>query len=533
MKKTVTVNISGIIFHIDEDAYFKLSEYIEDIRSYLTSAEGKDEIIADVEARIAEMLQQKVKETKQVVTIEDVDEVIQLMGEPSQFGTDDNDSRKQKESGRFAKRFYRDPDNKVIGGVCSGIANYFNFDALWVRIIFAVALVFFGSGVLFYILLWIITPEARTTAEKLEMRGEKVNIHNIEKSVKEELSLIKRRFKKAKKKSSLSTAKFDDNANDSFFERLLLIFFNIIRVIVRAIVIILGILLIFIGFFLLIGFIGSFLRGTAFISYTSEGFNTFSLHSFLYLIIDSPAQITLVSLGLFLLIGIPLIMIIYNGLKMIFGFKSNFKVIGISAFSLWISGLILCLFVFVNIFKDFSSNAVITKKYSIAKTQNKQFYIDIKSNDSLDDFLDMDNNNSYYGSMCYILKQLNNKTGAGLPQVAIKTGERTDSIRISILAESKGYNHSEAMLYARDIRYDIHCSDTSLLMEPFFLVENYKKWRMQRIKVLIKIPEGEKVVIGRKLLNYLKGTNHIKNNDDLFDKKGIINNGMYIKEEVK
>jgi phage shock protein PspC (stress-responsive transcriptional regulator) len=404
MKKTVTVNISGIIFHIDEDAYDKLFDYLDEIRGYLSSTEGKEEIIADVEARIAEMLQQKVSEFKQVINIEDVAEVISLMGEPAQFGAEPGtENKKKREPSSTAKRFYRDPDNKVIGGVCSGIANYFHIDSLWVRIIFAVALLGFGSGLLLYIFLWIITPEARTTAEKLEMRGETVNIYNIEKSVKEELSQLKKRFKNIKKKENLNSADERKNIHSgNFFERIVQLFITLLKVCVRVLVIIFGIVLIFIGIFLLTGFLGTFIRSGDVISVTNIGITKHSVVSFLQLVIDSPAQTTMVTLGLILLVGIPLLMLIYNGIKMIFGFKSRFKIIGISAFSIWLTGLILCVFVFLKVLSDFSAKVVIPKKYNLTQSYKKHIYIDIKSNDSIENY--MEYNPEFVNYNWYLIK---------------------------------------------------------------------------------------------------------------------------------
>ena len=95
--------------------------------------------------------------------------------------------------GKRSKRFFRDPDEKVIAGVCSGIAAYFHLDPVWVRLIFVISIFFGGFGFLLYMIFWIIVPEAETTSDKLEMRGEKINISNIEKSVREELNELRSR----------------------------------------------------------------------------------------------------------------------------------------------------------------------------------------------------------------------------------------------------------------------------------------------------------------------------------------------------
>ncbi|MEA3343657.1 MAG: PspC domain-containing protein, partial [archaeon] len=140
------------------------------------------EIIADIESRIAEILQERMSDTKQVVNITDVDHVTEMMGQPSDFAEEDepvHEDKKSKERtyySRTTKRLYRDPENKMIGGVCGGLGAYFNTDPLWFRLLFVALIIFSGVGLLIYIVLWVVVPEAYTTAEKLEMRGEPVNV---------------------------------------------------------------------------------------------------------------------------------------------------------------------------------------------------------------------------------------------------------------------------------------------------------------------------------------------------------------------
>ncbi len=174
MKKTLTINIGGIIFHIDDDAYAKLNAYLSDIKKHFNNFDGRDEIIADIESRIAEILQSKLKKSKEVVTIEDVEDVIHRMGEPIDFAeeTQEEDSQKSQHYEGY-KRLYRDPDEKMIAGVAGGIAAYFNIDPIWVRLIFVFSILT-SLGPFIYLILWIALPEAMTPAEKLEMKGKKL-----------------------------------------------------------------------------------------------------------------------------------------------------------------------------------------------------------------------------------------------------------------------------------------------------------------------------------------------------------------------
>ncbi len=199
MKKTMTVNINGIVFHIDEDAYVRLSAYLERIRGHFESDVGCDEIISGIESRIAEVFQEKKQDQRQVVTIEDVEEAISQLGEPSQISGEEDAKEKTRESeepeteDEYApKRLFRDPDNKYIGGVCGGLGAYFHIDPTWIRIIFLITLFAYSFGLILYIILWIVIPKARTMGDRLSMRGEKINLSNIEKSIKEDLNDIKK-----------------------------------------------------------------------------------------------------------------------------------------------------------------------------------------------------------------------------------------------------------------------------------------------------------------------------------------------------
>jgi len=193
MKKTLDINIRGTVFHIDEDAYEKLNKYLNEISRHFKSKKGHEDIINDIENRIVELFQQKLTDKKQVINLSDVEEVIGVMGHPSDFDQDSeeeaNPSVDTKKKG--PKRLFRDIENRTIGGVCSGLGAYFNVDMLWFRIAFIISVFIGGAGALVYLVLWIITPPAVTVSEKLEMQGDPVTISNIEKAIKEEMSELK------------------------------------------------------------------------------------------------------------------------------------------------------------------------------------------------------------------------------------------------------------------------------------------------------------------------------------------------------
>ena len=189
MKKTLTVNLGGTVFHIDEDAYRLLDNYLSNLKLHFRKQEGAEEIVNDIEIRISELFSEKISTGSQVITIVDVEEVIARMGKPEDFaGNEDEEPKKTSGAAgartTFHRRLYRNPDNKMLGGVASGLAAYLGWDVTLVRLLLIVILVC-GYGILMpiYIVCWIVIPEAHTAAEKLSMHGEDVTIENIGKTV--------------------------------------------------------------------------------------------------------------------------------------------------------------------------------------------------------------------------------------------------------------------------------------------------------------------------------------------------------------
>jgi len=196
MNKTISINLAGIVFNIDEHAYRILDKYLSTISGYFSEADGKKEIMADIESRIAEMFQERMGKARTVVSEDDVNHVIQLMGQPEDFLGDEATEPEKTEEGfesTSSKRLFRDPDDRLVGGVCSGIAHYFGIDPLIIRILFIVAVIFFGTGFLLYLILWAVIPKAITAADKLQMKGRAVTVDNIKKRVQKEADDLKKR----------------------------------------------------------------------------------------------------------------------------------------------------------------------------------------------------------------------------------------------------------------------------------------------------------------------------------------------------
>ena len=209
MKKTVTVNLDKTIFNIDDDAYTVLESYLEALHDHFKKEEGGQEIMNDIESRISELFKERLGFGMQVITLQEVNEVIAIMGQPDEIenpldsGTApdnnaDGDNSGQttdtsnNESHKSTKRLYRDPDNRILGGVASGMGYYFGIDTVAIRVIMVLLLPLWASSVWIYLLLWICIPEARTTSQKLEMRGETPTVDNIKRAVEEEKENVSR-----------------------------------------------------------------------------------------------------------------------------------------------------------------------------------------------------------------------------------------------------------------------------------------------------------------------------------------------------
>jgi len=210
MKKVVTINIAGRSFYIDEDAFDVLGEYLKKLNDWSQKKEGGKEILTDIESRIRELFEDRIEPATGVISINMVNDVIHTMGQPEDFSDDPADDETNEEekarAGHFSadtrvpprRRLYRDVEDRVLGGVCSGIAAYFNIDRVVVRILFAILpFLSFGAIIPIYIILWIAIPPALTSSQRLEMQGHDVNISNIEKNIRDEYNSVKQKFQKS------------------------------------------------------------------------------------------------------------------------------------------------------------------------------------------------------------------------------------------------------------------------------------------------------------------------------------------------
>ena len=199
MNKVFNINLGGYPFTIDADAYEHLSQYLEAIHRHFKKSEGYEDITTDIEDRMAELFQD-LRDGRPIVTLKTVKSAIDTMGTPEEFGAEavgastspEEEPEMEKDYGiKPGKRLFRNPEDEVVRGVCSGIAAYFGIrDPLWVRLAFVLLTITGGFGIPLYLILWAVLPKATTSADRLAMKGEPINVSNIAKTVEEEMDTL-------------------------------------------------------------------------------------------------------------------------------------------------------------------------------------------------------------------------------------------------------------------------------------------------------------------------------------------------------
>ena len=502
MNKTVTVNIGGMVFHIEELAYEKMKKYLDAIRGYFTSSDGRDEIIQDIESRMAEMFNERIGTVRQVVTEEDVDFVINTMGKPEQVAGEDDENNEPKGTSSRSRyftgekpyrRLFRDPDDKVISGVCSGFSHYVGIDPIWIRLAFAVAFFVFGSGLLLYILLIVIIPKAQTPTDKLEMRGEPVNINNIKRTIEDEVADIKNRLDKNSPRSSRSGHGFISRFFEGLGEVLIAIFrffFKFIAFILMFVLFI-AITALLIGSLTVSGFVHWADIPVAF----TDAFLTTSQR---YLVIATAL----------LVLGVPAIMLLYRLIKSLFNLKVESRYINLSAGILWSIGVVIMIFTIADISKQYRYKESSRIEIPILQPKYGILYIDALNPSSYRD-------ESYYDNNWEVEDEWSNyysKDTMRIPNVKLDVvrGEGTEFELVRINS-SRGMDRKNALGSAKNIAYEIVQEDSLLKFSDNFILRRGEKFKNQHIQLVLKVPVGKSI--------------HLNSNSDqlIYDIKNLTN----------
>lgn len=572
MKKNISINISGIIFHIEEDGYDKLKGYLESITIYFSSFEESGEIIADIESRIAEIFLEKLnKDGKQVVSVEDVNALVATMGTVADFeavedsedkataegatagGTDATGAEQAKDSASASgqpasKRLFRDLNRKVIGGVGSGIAHYFGIDPMWIRLLFL--LLFFnfflpglsgatllayiilwivvpgsekleddkkikkmfrsqddrvlggvasgvaayfgvdvtvirllfvlsiflgGTGFFVYVILWIITPAAKTITEKMQMQGEPVTLSNIESNIK----------------SSFNVKEGEENV----FVKILLLPFRLIAAVISGIAKFLGpaarvfveIFRVFVGMvFSVIGLammIGVAVTSAMFLGLTIGWWDWVSIDGVPVELFQQTLPPWAVG-GLFFMLIIPAIVLTLGGISIMAKRWVTKAYVAWGLFAIWIVSLVVVSYTIPRIVMDFRTDAIYTetKTYDM---RGKTAVLTLKD----DDRRRWDEWNGQYEA------------------VELRLRGHEDSVYKAVLDfEARGRDRSTALENAQMVTYDLTVTDSVFNFSRELRFVNNARFRAQNLDITLYVPYNQPFRMDESLARILRNT---------------------------
>jgi phage shock protein PspC (stress-responsive transcriptional regulator) len=500
MNRIITANIHSFVFQIDEAAYDNLKAYLNKIRQKVNN----DEVVSDIENRIAELFDYKLRNGSQAIFQVDVDDIIAQIGNPEQFGNDDAEQTDTSTSAaetqgarrRGYRRLYRNEDDKIVGGVCSGIAAYFDIDPLVPRIIFAAALFFFGSGFLLYIFLMIILPKAITPSEKLEMRGEPVDYKNLSKTIEKD-------FKDAYDRYSPGVR--------TGFERSTSVIVKIGTIILMALLV-----SIFIpGCIGILGSIGA-------LSWSLPVLNSYMFTSY-------TESITII-IGVILFLLVPVIGIGYKLIRVIFKTRPVPRIVSIFMVVLWITGFCLLAYSTFNIGKEFSSTYKITTSDTCTQISNNKTLI-IRTNQSHDhsEFTIRKENGEQHiniRSRQDMKEFLDEKIGENINLKVIKGIGDKPVVKIS--KRSAGKDRYTAAQNAQRIDYNYTVRDSIIYLDDFFSLGSQQLWRNQKVLVTIEVPEGYHLFIDHSC-NRIFDDSYFITSNNYYDDDEVT--GRYLKVE--
>lgn len=521
MNKTFTINLGGIVFHIEEDAFDVLSQYLNAIKGHYTHAQGRDEILADIEARLAELLSTKVGKNRQALVLADIQEVIGLMGKPEDIfdGEPTAGPAAQPQPEKTRRRVYRDPDDKVIGGVCSGIANYFDFDPLWIRLAFAVSFFAFGSGFLFYILLLIVIPEAKTASEKLEMRGERVDIHSIGKTVNEELGRVKDRVNTVAEEAKNSARRARNDAR-GLTGKVLNALYDLVYYTLRFGTKMLAAIFILVGLALMVALMGSLFGFGGLIHLSNNGISTsYSLKDIFLIFFNDEDKMALVGIGLFLMIGIPLLMLVYKGLRILFRIPVRNRAVSITASLLFLLGVAICLWMAIDLGAEFKTTGRQVQAEEIKTPKGGVLYIEAKNNGPIPDEEDdedlqaLDEKTLLQLGKWNLLRRDGKAIAYGNAQFDVLPS-KTDSFELAIFRIASGATKKEATARANSIQYRFAQMDSVVQLGNYYETAYDQKWRNQKVKVRLRVPVGKVVFLSPSLKDILYDVENVSNTLD-------------------
>lgn len=474
MKKTYNISLSGSIFHLEEDAANKLENYITILEQYYSREEGGSEIMSDIENRIAELFQQFIETSgKSVITLHHVEAVIGIMGNPEELLNESNTPPYPQE--KPVRKLYRDPEKSIFGGVSAGLSAYFELPVVLFRLIFILFAFFYGITLLIYLILWVIIPPAVTPKQKLEMKGERINISSLENNIKNSVEKIKNNGK---------VKDFLRKTGDIVY-RILLSLGNILTEITTVALKIISIILAVISLSTMI-LILRILFGNPF---GFAGLTWIDLPHFMSEFYTVLAQITIL-----MVCFPPLLFIFWVSIKYLFGLKARTTVISFSLLACWITGIILLLYIGFCYGINLREENKITVSTPLP-IPDKHLVINLSGKHTQDVIY---NRNSNIGYCIH-----NGKTLFFMPELKIKP-DGENLARLTIIKKANGSSLENAYDNAQKLKYNWELRNDTLYLDDYYSLAQNAKWRNNEMEVILSLPENYTVYIdeniGRRLI---------------------------------
>ncbi len=471
MKKSININISGIVFQIDDDAFEKLRSYLQEVNVRFRQVPGGHEALDDFEARVAEIFQNS-RGVTGIVTMEDVDEMITIMGRPEEI-VDDYEGELQVDFRTSARRrLYRDPDETIIAGVAGGIGSYLNADPVWFRLLFILTTVFYGFGFFIYIALWVTLPVASTEARKRELYGLRYN------------QSVQGRRRGRGRTGSETVDRVGGVLNEIFraVGRFLIILFRVVVIIIGTLLVLSGVALLVLIISALIFNYGPWLPGALF----TDTFHFTDLFS----VLITPVAVPWVIALSIIVLALPLLGLVYWGIKMIFRFRARDGVVSIISLVLWVIAAVALTMVLFSQGISFAKSSSVTLSGTI-KTSDQSFVItagNVMSPDHYDKKIQFPFDETFW---IYT-------TGSGevccSPLVYIRHTDK-EAPYAEVKRHGNGHTVEAAWDNAGKISYDWKISNDTLALDAYFPVPGKTRWNGSMVKVHIFVPDGFRIFI--------------------------------------
>lgn len=505
MKKTLNINIGNSIVHIEEDAYETLTVYLNEVKFHFAKNADNFEIVTDIENRIAEMFADILSaQQKQVISIDDVLAVTTQMGSVKDFESEEEEQEHTLGQHSQIKKLYRDTDQAIIAGVCAGLAHYFDVEDRWVRLAAILTILLGGSGVLAYIVLWVMIPKAETRSEKMTMRGEEANLKGFANSylhpfVNQSRGFLAEAFE--------LLGRFIQGAGKGIFKVIAIL------IIITAS---LGLISLLIAVVALLGI------------WDSE-----VIHNFPFSVINEEYFSTVI-FGAFLTAGIPLLALVLFAARVAFTSRPINRTFSFLLLILWITGLSMTIYHAAKISSEFKESAEFSQLVEVATYQEYILQVDrtrfFTKEDSMRYNIDP---GKYMGRK--ILTDRDEEFE--MPRNVRLSIIRSDNNRVTMNQNysSRGRDFEDALKNAQNIQYSFLQQDSLLTFNQVLHLKRADNWRDQEVELVLKVPVGTRIKISKDFSRYLNAYRYWEcdhDGDDEFTEWIMTSDGIKCEHEV-